>query len=156
MHNRRTRVVVRSVSKFDPGKQAIASLAKTVTYALIANVFLLGAANGAFAVAAIASMMSLAGRGAARREGLRMGLWGAAQAIAFALGGFVGTVAIDITRALVSDPALAYALVFSLEGALFVVAAAIGGTIRAGDTATRDQPLPSFGEVAMAEVLDAR
>jgi BCD family chlorophyll transporter-like MFS transporter len=83
---------------------------------LVTNVFLLGVANGAFAVAAIASMMTLAGRGAARREGLRMGLWGAAQAIAFALGGFLGTVAIDVSRAFIADPALAYGLVFSLEG----------------------------------------
>jgi MFS transporter, BCD family, chlorophyll transporter len=35
-----------------------------------------------FAVAAIGSMMALAGEGRGRREGTRMGLWGAAQAIA--------------------------------------------------------------------------
>ena len=41
------------------------------------------------AVAAIGSMMALAGAGHRRRgEGMRMGLWGAAQAIAFGLGGF--------------------------------------------------------------------
>jgi BCD family chlorophyll transporter-like MFS transporter len=122
---------------------------------LTANVFLLGVSNGAFAVAAIASMMTLAGHGAARREGLRMGLWGAAQAIAFALGGFVGTVAIDISRALIRDPALAYAIVFSLEAALFVVAAAIGVRVRSAAQTNSKQRLPSFGEVAMAEVLDA-
>jgi BCD family chlorophyll transporter-like MFS transporter len=124
---------------------------------LAGNVFLLGVANGAFAVAAIASMMTLAGRGAARREGLRMGLWGAAQAIAFALGGFTGTVAIDVSRALINDPALAYAIVFSLEATLFVVAAAIG--LRVRDSAQHDnngQEVPSFGKIAMAEVLDAR
>ena len=65
---------------------------------LSANVFLLGAANGAFAVAAIASMMTLASQGNDGREGLRMGLWGAAQAIAFAAGGFLGTVAVDLCR----------------------------------------------------------
>ena len=42
----------------------------------------LGFFNGMFAVAAIGSMMSLAGSGSKRREGTRMGLWGAAQAIA--------------------------------------------------------------------------
>lgn len=124
---------------------------------LAANVFLLGVANGAFAVAAIASMMTLAGRGAARREGLRMGLWGAAQAIAFALGGFTGTVAIDVSRALINDPALAYAIVFSLEAALFVVAAAIGLRVKSGArNDNNEQELPSFGNIAMAEVLDAR
>ena len=53
---------------------------------LRANVFALGVANGVFAVAAIGSMMALAGAGRGGREGVRMGLWGAAQAIAFALG----------------------------------------------------------------------
>lgn len=87
------------------------------------TVFALGVANGAFAVAAIASMMSLAGAGGAGREGVRMGLWGAAQAIAFGLGGFAGTVAIDVTRAFIDSPGFAYALVFACEGVLFVVSA---------------------------------
>ena len=50
---------------------------------LRASIFALGVSNGIFAVAAIGSMMSLAGSGAASREGTRMGLWGAAQAVAF-------------------------------------------------------------------------
>ena len=61
------------------------------------NVFVLGVANGSFAVAAIGGMMMLAGQGRKQRDGLRMGLWGAAQAISFAMGGFLGTVAVDIT-----------------------------------------------------------
>jgi BCD family chlorophyll transporter-like MFS transporter len=51
------------------------------------TVFVLGVANGAFSIAAIASMMALATEGRAAREGVRMGLWGAAQAIAFGVGG---------------------------------------------------------------------
>ena len=51
---------------------------------------LLGFANGAFAVAAIAAMMQLAGEGRARREGTRMGLWGGAQALAAGFGGLLG------------------------------------------------------------------
>jgi BCD family chlorophyll transporter-like MFS transporter len=42
---------------------------------LKATVFALGVANGAFAIAAIATMMSMAGQGRAAREGVRMGLW---------------------------------------------------------------------------------
>jgi len=123
---------------------------------LAGNVFVLGLANGAFAVAAIASMMTLAGQGAARREGLRMGLWGAAQAIAFAVGGFLGTVAIDVSRALIADTATAYAWVFGAEAGLFILAAMIGMRLRAaGTSGTRDRT-PSFGDVAMVEVLDAR
>jgi len=68
------------------------------TWPLRENVFFLGFANGAFAVAAIGSMMGLANTGEAERQGTRMGLWGASQAIAFGLGGFLGTVAVDVAR----------------------------------------------------------
>ena len=37
-----------------------------------------------------------------------MGLWGAAQAIAFGLGGFLGAVASDLARMLLDAPGLAY------------------------------------------------
>ena len=123
---------------------------------LLANVFFLGLANGAFAVAAIASMMTLAGQGAVRREGLRMGLWGASQAIAFALGGFLGTVAIDISRAFIAEVSLAYGLVFSLEAALFVAAAVIGLRLKVLPGRAGQRSAPGFGDVAMVEVLDAR
>ncbi len=82
----------------------------------------LGLANGAFAAAAIASMMQLAG---SARTGTRMGLWGAAQAIAFALGGFGGTVVCDVARWALGDPAQAYAAVFFGEAALFILSALI-------------------------------
>jgi BCD family chlorophyll transporter-like MFS transporter len=123
---------------------------------LTANVFALGLANGIFAVAAIASMMTLAGHGTARREGLRMGLWGAAQAIAFALGGFLGTVAIDVTRQFTSEPATAYAAVFSAEAALFIVAAWLGATIRSRGTGREGRNAPGFGDVAMTSVFQDR
>ncbi len=89
---------------------------------LHANVFALGAANGMFAVAAIGSMMALVGAGAERREGVRMGLWGAAQAVAFGLGGFLGTAAVDLTRHLMPSTEVAYASVFVGQGALFLLA----------------------------------
>lgn len=86
-------------------------------------VFALGFANGVFAVAAIGSMMALAGAGGPRREGIRMGLWGAAQAIAFGIGGFLGTAAIDLTRTLIAEVGLAYAMVFSAQALLFILSA---------------------------------
>jgi MFS transporter, BCD family, chlorophyll transporter len=92
---------------------------------LRANVFALGLANGAFAVAAIGSMMALAGAGRSGREGVRMGLWGAAQAIAFAAGGVLGTAAVDLTRQLFPDAAYAYGLVFAIEAVVFLWAALI-------------------------------
>ena len=88
-----------------------------------ATVFLLGIFNGAFSIAAIGSMMQFASVGSARREGVRMGIWGASQAMAFGLGGIIGTGLSDIARIILGEPASAYAFVFFLEGVLFVVAA---------------------------------
>jgi BCD family chlorophyll transporter-like MFS transporter len=88
-----------------------------------ASVFLLGIFNGAFSIAAIGSMMQFASVGSAQREGVRMGIWGASQAMAFGLGGIIGTGLSDIARIVLGDPASAYAFVFFLEGVLFVVAA---------------------------------
>jgi len=90
---------------------------------LAPTVFLLGVANGGFAVAAIGAMMGLAAADGPGREGVRIGLWGAAQAIAFGLGGFLGAAAIDATRALFGEATLAFALVFAVEAVLFLAAA---------------------------------
>jgi BCD family chlorophyll transporter-like MFS transporter len=99
---------------------------------LRANVFVLGLANGAFSIAAIGSMMSLAGAGDGGREGTRMGLWGAAQAIGFALGGLFGAAASDFARWLLGAPAPAYVSVFLLEALMFVAAAALAARITGG------------------------
>lgn len=89
------------------------------------TVFLLGLANGVFAAAAIATMMDLAGAGGPAREGVRMGVWGAGQAVAFGLGGFLGTASVDLARAALSTTRGAYAIVFSGESILFLAAAAL-------------------------------
>ena len=86
------------------------------------NVFLLGVANGAFSIAAIGSMMRLAVADGVGKEGVRIGLWGGAQAIAFGLGGLLGAVASDITKVLMTEIASAYSIVFAIEAALFIVA----------------------------------
>jgi BCD family chlorophyll transporter-like MFS transporter len=107
---------------------------------LRANVFALGVANGAFSIAAIGSMMSLAGgqraaadgRAPAAREGTRMGLWGAAQAIGFAAGGLFGAAASDLARWLFGDaggPGSAYASVFFIEAGMFIVAAILAAKV---------------------------
>ncbi|XBQ17000.1 MAG: BCD family MFS transporter [Oceanicaulis sp.] len=90
---------------------------------LAPTVVVLGLANGAFAVAAIGAMMGLAGADGAGREGVRIGLWGAAQAIAFGVGGFLGAAAIDAARAIFDDASIAFAIVFAAEAVLFLVAA---------------------------------
>jgi BCD family chlorophyll transporter-like MFS transporter len=92
---------------------------------LATNIFVLGLANGSFAVAAIGAMMGLAREGDESREGIRMGLFGAAQAIAFGLGSFLGTAAADIMRSLTASDALAYGAVFAAEGVVFLIAATL-------------------------------
>jgi MFS transporter, BCD family, chlorophyll transporter len=109
------------------------------------TVFMLGVTNGAYAVAAIGSMMALVGAGDEKREGVRMGLWGAAQAFAFGIGGFLGTLACDVARFLLSSPAQSYSVVFGSEAGLFVVSAVMAvwvhrapasGVLRHGDLRT--------------------
>ncbi|MCM0045687.1 MAG: BCD family MFS transporter [Burkholderiaceae bacterium] len=99
---------------------------------LKANVFLMGAANGAFSIAAIGQMMRLATQGRAAREGVRMGLWGAAQAIAFGFGGLIGTAASDLTHWLIPSSGAAYGTVFALEAMLFVGSALLASRIPMG------------------------
>ena len=82
----------------------------------------LGLFNGVFAVAAIGSMMALASQGRQEREGTRMGLWGASQALAAGAGGLFGAAAVDLVR-MMTDTATAFGLVFLLEAGLFAAAA---------------------------------
>jgi BCD family chlorophyll transporter-like MFS transporter len=107
------------------------------------TVFAMGVANGAFAVAAIGSMMGLAGAGKERREGLRMGLFGAAQAIAFAAGGFAGTAAVDAARALLGSPATAYASVFAIQAGLYVLSALLAARVEAASAAVARPAAPA-------------
>jgi len=108
---------------------------------LLPLVFALGFANGVFAVAAIGTMMELAGEGRSGREGTRMGLWGAAQAIAAGFGGLAGAAGVDAMRGVVAAPAGAYGTVFLLEAALFLLAALL-----ALRTVSRPSAQPSLGE----------
>lgn len=112
------------------------------------NVWLLGAANGAFSIAAIGSMMHLAGGAGGGREGVRMGLFGAAQGIAFGLGGLVGTGASDLARWVFGLPATAYASVFAMEAAMFLAAAGIA--------AGRHRVSPSPGPSALPGATTAQ
>ena len=105
-----------------------------------ANVFALGLANGVYAVAAITSMMQLAGTGRARREGVRMGMWGASQAIAMGLGMFLGTVAVDLVRSLFGSPVGAFASVFAAQALTFLAAATLAARI--GHSASKAAPSP--------------
>ena len=93
------------------------------------TVFALGIANGSFAVAAIGAMMQMVSQGAGAREGVRMGVWGAAQAVAFGLGGLFATGTSDLARALLPSASAAYAVVFIVEAGLFLLAAALASQV---------------------------
>ena len=103
-------------------------------------VFSLGAANGVYAVAAIGTMISLASVGKGAREGVRMGLWGAAQAIAFGFGGVIGTAAVDVARYVLGSPSAAYSLLFAMQGVLFIFASGLAFRLTAAAAlAAQDQ-----------------
>jgi BCD family chlorophyll transporter-like MFS transporter len=67
-----------------------------------------------------------------------MGLWGAAQALAFALGGVVGTAGVDLARFAFGTPTSAYAFVFAAEAVFFVIATVLAVRI-SRENAAREQ-----------------
>lgn len=129
----------------------LAALATAMNWANAADlpylVFFLGLGNGIFAVGAIGSMFSFARRGIARREGTRVGIWGAAQAVAFALGGILATSGVDLITLAGGEHAVAYGSVFLIEALLFLVAAKLAFGILAGPAAEENGAKPSVGSV---------
>jgi BCD family chlorophyll transporter-like MFS transporter len=100
---------------------------------LAPTVFVLGLANGVFAVSAIGSMMGLAGAktgaGGSAGAGVRLGVWGAAQAVAFAIGGFLGAVGVDLLRHAFHQPGPAFLCVFVVEGGVFLASAILASRL---------------------------
>lgn len=107
--------------------------------ALVPSTVTLGLGNGLFVVGAIGSMMQLAAAHA-KATGTRMGVFGAAQAIAAGLAGLMATATLDIARLMLSDAA-AYGLVFTLEAALFLVAAIAAAQVMRGLPTSSDTSL---------------
>ncbi|MEP4199405.1 MAG: BCD family MFS transporter [Aliishimia sp.] len=118
------------------GLISLTGLAQTglnFTYLVIA----LGVFNGMFAVAAIGAMMALASEGRGQREGTRMGLWGAAQAIAAGFGGLTGAVLVDVARGFALDGP-AFGAVFAFEALLFLAAAMMAARVMETTRPTAD------------------
>ena len=108
--------------------------------------FALGVANGAFAIGAIGSMMSLSAAADQSQTGVRMGVFGASQAIAMAAGGMLGAGASDVMRAVFDSDRLGYGIVFAMEAALFVVAAVLASAAtQAGRIASSESILAAAG-----------
>lgn len=93
------------------------ALATTATFTLI--VVLLGLSNGVFAIGAIGSMMALTGDKTDGRAGLRLGVFGAAQALAYAVGTLSGAAGVDLARAVFDSPVRGYLAVFAVQALLF-------------------------------------
>jgi BCD family chlorophyll transporter-like MFS transporter len=71
----------------------------------------------------------MVGEGRERREGTRMGIWGAAQAVAFGTGGLIGAAAVDLARIVLGAPHAAYAVVFVIDALVFLAAAVLATRI---------------------------
>jgi len=106
----------------------------------------LGVGNGLFAIGAIGSMMSLSAGADPSQTGLRMGVFGAAQAIAMAAGGVLGAVASDVMRAALGSDRLGYGSVFAMEAALFLGAAVLASAAKqAGMARSSESMLAAAG-----------
>ncbi len=92
---------------------------------LRASILAMGITNGVYAIVAIGAMMNLVSAGHRNREGTRMGVWGASQAVSYGTGGFLGTFASDTAQHLLSSVSLSYALVFAAEASLYLIAACL-------------------------------
>lgn len=108
---------------------------------LKASLFALGLANGTFAIGAIGSMMSLSAGADRSQTGVRMGVFGASQAIAMAAGGMLGAGASDVMRAVFDSDRLGYGSVFAMEAALFIGAAVLASAARQAGRATSSESL---------------
>lgn len=91
--------------------------------ALLPATVTLGLGNGLFVVGAIGSMMRISAQRAGA-TGTRMGVFGAAQAVAAGAAGLLATGILDLARLTFTD-AQAYATVFGLEAILFLAAALV-------------------------------
>ena len=108
---------------------------------LKASLFALGVGNGVFAIGAIGSMMSLSTAGEQSQTGVRMGVFGAAQAVAMAAGGMLGAGASDVMRSLLGSDRLGYGSVFAMEAALFVGAAVLASAAKQAGRAQSGESL---------------
>jgi BCD family chlorophyll transporter-like MFS transporter len=74
-----------------------------------------------------------------------MGMWGAAQAVAFGIGGLAGAAMVDVARLLLGAPHAAYAAVFVIDALVFVAAAMLAARIG------RARREPGYGPMLPAE-----
>ena len=93
----------------------------TVKYAVVG----LGVGNGMFAIGALTTMMELGAAHVDGRSGLRMGVYGAVEAVAMGAAGLLGAGAFDVARSLLGSATAGYMTVLSGEAIVFGVAAVL-------------------------------
>lgn len=109
--------------------------------ALRLTVVLLGVANGVFAVGALGAMMGMTAGPQGDGVGLRLGVYGAAQALAYGIGGTLGGIASDVAIYALGHVRLGYAAVFATESALFLGAAWLAMRISDGQRVRDVEPV---------------
>ena len=113
------------------------------------TVLCLGIANGVFTVGGVGSMMAITTAGGAGQAGLRLGIFGAAQGIAYGVGGLSGGIASDAARFVLGSPTAGYGAVFVGEAVLFVGAAWLAAR-SAPVTSPRAARVPERGDAVLA------
>ncbi len=113
-------------------------------------VVLLGLANGVFAIGAIGSMMALTGDKSDGRAGLRLGVFGAAQALAYAVGTVTGAAGVDLARAVFDSPVRGYLAVFGVQAFLFAASAWLA--LRSASSERANEVFQQRGEMLSAVI----
>lgn len=113
-------------------------------------VVLLGLSNGVFAIGAIGSMMALTGDKTDGRAGLRLGVFGAAQALAYAIGTLSGAAGVDFARAVFDSPVRGYLAVFAVQAVLFGASAWLA--LRSASSERATQVFQQRGEMLSAVI----
>ncbi|MCC6429840.1 MAG: BCD family MFS transporter [Gemmatimonadaceae bacterium] len=108
----------------------------------------LGLANGIFAIGAIGSMMALTGDRTDGRAGLRLGVFGAAQAVAYASGTMAGAAGVDLGRTVFNSPVRGYLTVFAVEAIPFAVSAVLA--LRSASSERAGQVMRQRGDMLPA------
>ncbi|MCA2987043.1 MAG: BCD family MFS transporter [Gemmatimonas sp.] len=113
-------------------------------------VVLLGIANGVFAIGAIGSMMALTGDKSDGRAGLRLGVFGAAQALAYAVGTMSGAAGVDLARAVFDSPVRGYLAVFGVQAFFFAASAWLA--LRSASSERANEVFQQRGEMLSAVI----
>ena len=103
-------------------------------------VFFFGISNGVFTAGILGTMLHLASKGSSdKKEGTRMGIWGAAQAYATMIAVFFSTLLVDILGLMMNSLPSVYGIVVLTAASFFIASAYLGSLIIKKDTPEPNQ-----------------